>query len=435
MAMNKRILKLAIPNILSNLSVPLLGMVDTALMGHMDSPIYLGAVGIGSTIFSFLYWGMGFLRMGTTGLAAQAFGKRDQLALSRILIHGLFVGLVAALIFMIFQLPIQRLSFQFFPAEQELLDQAALYFYIRIWAAPATIGLYALNGWFLGMQNARIPLIITLISNFTNILLSYLFVIHFEWGITGVAAATVIAQYLGFAFAIVLLLIEYRKNWVWPDKAYLTELSSLKQFLSVNGDIFIRTLCLIFVLAFFTAQSAAFGTLILAANQVLRQFLDIMAYGVDGFAFAAESLVGRYVGEKKEKELKEVLRLLFIWGIGLGAIFSLLFWIFGSPFILLFTNQEEVIQAAKTYLPWQYALPLTASIAFMYDGAFLGATASKPMRNMMLLSTFVVFLPAWYIGKPLLGNHALWLAMFLFMLIRGISLGWVSGKFLRIDQS
>lgn len=434
-AMNRRILYLAIPNILSNLSVPLLGMVDTALMGHLDSPIYLGAVGIGGTIFSFLYWGMGFLRMGTTGLAAQAYGQRDQLLLSRILIHGLAVGLLAALIFILFQIPIQRLAFTFFPASGSLLDQTALYFYVRIWAAPATIGLYALNGWFLGMQNARIPLFITLVANLSNIILSFVFVQVLNWEITGVAGATVIAQYLGFSAAILLLVLHYRKDWTWPDWSYLTDLNSLKKFLLVNGDIFVRTLCLLFVFAFFTVQSTAFGTVILAANQVLRQFLDIMAYGVDGFAFAAESLVGRYVGERKQKELREALKLLFAWGIGLGALFSLIFWIFGPQIILVFTDQQEVIKMARTYLPWQYFLPITASVAFMYDGAYLGATASRPMRNMMLLSTLGIFLPAWYLGKPYLENHALWLAMLLFMLFRGLTLGWVSRKYLRIDHS
>ncbi|MCI4670840.1 MAG: MATE family efflux transporter [Bacteroidia bacterium] len=433
--MNRRILYLAIPNILSNLSIPLLGMVDTALMGHLDSPVYLGAVGIGGTIFSFLYWSMGFLRMGTTGLAAQAYGQKDQQQLARILIHAAFVALASSLLFILFQIPINNFALGFFPAEQELLEKTSTYFYVRIWAAPATIGLYALNGWFLGMQNARIPLIITLIANLGNIILSYLFVRIYGWGIAGVASATAIAQYLGLGTALVLMYIHYKKDWVMPSRAYLTDLGALKKFLFVNGDIFIRTVCLIFVFAFFTVKSTTFGTAVLAANQVLRQFLDMMAYGVDGFAFAAESLVGRYFGEKKQEKLNQALRLLFIWGVGLGALFSMLFWILGNNFLSFFTNQEEVIEIAKVYLPWQYLLPLVASIAFMLDGAYLGATASRPMRNMMLLSTFGVFLPAWYLGEETLGNHALWLAIFLFMLVRAISLGVVTGKYLRIENS
>ncbi|MEO0899337.1 MAG: MATE family efflux transporter [Bacteroidota bacterium] len=433
--MNKTILRLAIPNILSNLSIPLLGMVDTALMGHMDSPLFLGAVGIGGTIFNFLYWGLGFLRMGTTGLAAHAFGEGDKKKQNLILTHALMVAVFAALVFIIFQSAIGRFAFSFFPEQGNLLHYAELYFFVRIWAAPATISLYAFNGWFLGLQNARYPLIISVLGNLANIGFSVWFVIGMEWGIEGVAWATVLSQYISLLIALGLFFLSYAKEFQWPSFQELWDLESLKRFFSVNGDIFIRTLCLIFVFAVFTVESASFGAIILASNQVLRQFLDLMAYGVDGFAFAAESLVGRFMGEKQQEKLKSSLKGLFQWGIGLGLIFSLIYLVAGEYMISFFTDQPEVISTALTYLPWQFVIPLLASLAFMLDGVFLGATASAPMRNMMLISTFVFFLPALYFGKEVFGNHALWLSMTLFMLARAVSL-WINlPRYIKVEEN
>ncbi len=411
-------------------------MVDTALMGHLSSPIYLGAVGIGGALFNFLYWSLGFLRMGTTGLSAQAYGQGDRPQQLRILFQALGVGLGAAFLFLLFQWPIGKFGLSFFPAEEGLYEEALLYFSIRIWAAPATIGLYVFNGWFLGMQNARIPLIISVLGNILNILLSLYFVRELNMGVAGVAGATVMAQYLGIFLALGLWLKIFKRNYEgqWPELSYVLDLGSLKRFFSVNSDIFIRTVCLIFVFSFFTVRSTAFGPLILAANQILRQFMDLMAYGVDGFAFATESLVGRFVGEAKQKQLKEALGLLFIWGVGIGLVFSLVYVFLGESLLSIFTDQEDVLEVALEYLPWQFVIPLVGSVAYMYDGAYLGATASRPMRNMMVFSTLLVFLPSWYLGEKYLGNHGLWLSMLLFMLARGLSLGLLSGRHLRLKE-
>jgi len=430
--MNRSILHLALPNILSNLSVPLLGIVDTALMGRQASPAYLGAVALGSVIFNFLYWGMGFLRMGTTGLTAQAFGQRDALGQVRLLGQALLVGLTAGLLFIALQIPIGALSFWLLPGEPEVIGLAQEYFYIRIWAAPATVGLYALVGWSLGMQEARLPMWLTIISNATNVALNLYFVNGRGMASDGVALATVIAQYLGLGIGLLWIGLRHRALLHRLPEARLLDPQGLRRFLTVNGDIFIRTLCLIFAFSFFTAQSSDLDPLLLAANQVLLQYLHTMAFAVDGFAFAAESLVGRFVGAGDPERLRQSIRELFVWGLGLGTFFALGYALAGEPLLRVFTDQEGVIATARPYLPWMVALPLVGAYAYLWDGVYFGATAARPMRNAMLLTTFGVFLPLASMA-PHWGNHALWLAMTAFMLARGLSLHLLAGRFLDLD--
>ncbi|MEM6767824.1 MAG: MATE family efflux transporter [Bacteroidota bacterium] len=438
--MNKQILKLAIPNILSNLSVPLLGMVDTALMGHLDSAYYLGAIAIGSIVFNFIYWGFGFLRMGTTGLTAQAFGKEDQQEVMSILGRGLLVALGGSLIVILLHRLIGRISF--FPihigsssfsliqGEPTIRELANTYFMIRIWAAPATLSLYALQGWFLGMQNVRYPMWLTIIINAANILFSFLFVYKLGMTSDGVALGTVCAQYLGLICGMYFFFNTYRpflNHFSWD---HLRNLEAIKHFFLVNSDIFIRTICLVLAFSVFTSASAAYGATILAANQVLLQYFHLMGYAVDGFAHAAESLVGRFTGAGESAHLRKAIRLLLIWGVGLGLVFVAAYALFGTQLLALFTDQPVIIKAAKEYLPWMFAIPVVGSIAFMWDGVFIGATASKGMRNTMLLSTFLIFLPALYLGKSYLQNHGIWLAMLLFMLARAVSMSVVAGKWI-----
>ncbi len=427
--MNKNILRLALPNILSNLSVPLLGMVDTALMGRQDSPIYLGAVALGSVVFNFLYWGMGFLRMGTTGLTAQAYGKEDQIEQLRLLGQALFLGLAAGLFFVGLQSPIGWLSFKLLPGEPAIIELAHSYYRVRIWAAPATIGLYALVGWLLGMQEARIPMVLTILSNIANIVLNLYFVNTLGMKSDGVALATVLAQYLGFIVGLIWVFVKYRLllgNW---RKTHLLDPDSLKRFFSVNSDIFIRTLCLIFAFSYFTAQSSRMDPLTLAANQILLQYLHTMAYAIDGFAFAAESLVGRYVGANDRKQLSQVIRLLFQWGMGFAAVFSLAYAFMGETLLGIFTDQPAVIAEAIPYLNWMILLPWVGTYAYLWDGIYFGATAARPMRNAMILTTFLIFLPlAWL--APQYGNHLLWLGMTLYMLGRGLTLHIGAGRYI-----
>jgi len=419
---NKKILRLAIPNILSNLTVPLLSSVDTAIMGHLPDPAYLGAIAIGSMIFNFLYWGFGFLRMGTTGMTAQSFGRKDNEEIIQTLTRAVLVALTFAILFIILKNIISNISFSLIKGSSDVEIFGRQYFDIRIYAAPATLSLYAFNGWFLGMQNSRFPLFLSVFINLVNIGLNFLFVYQYNMNVEGIAWATVIAQYSGIILAIILFKISYNKYLNHIDLKKVFELDRIKKFFSINFDIFIRTLSLIFVFSYFTAESATYGDTILAANSILLQLWMILSYGIDGFAFAAESLVGKYIGAKKKPELLRVISLTFYWSIGLGFIFSLLFFADIKGFIRLYTNQQLIIDTALTFAAWTIIAPLINSFSFVWDGVYIGATATKAMRNSMLFSTIVIFLPTYFLTKGLYGNHSLWLAMILFMLTRGITL-------------
>lgn len=420
--MNRQIFRLAVPNILSNLSVPLLGIADTALMGRMESEIYIGAIALGGIIFNFIYWGFSFLRMGTTGLTAQAYGQADRRELVALLSRAMLVAVAAGISIILLQWVIGELGFMMIDGEEAVKSLGKEYYYIRVYAAPATLSLYAIHGWFLGMQNARFPMILTIAVNIFNIGLNFLFVLGFGMKSDGVALATVLAQYLGLAMGIWLFWWKYRAYLAHYEKAAVLYLPAIKRFFSVNSDIFIRTICLIFVLAFFTAQSSAMDTVVLAANQILLQYFYTMAFGVDGFAFAAESLVGRYLGEKNADALKGAIRWLFIWGIGIGVFISLVYIVFGEPLLYVFTSLPEVIAAAKPYMWWMVGVSVSGAVAFMWDGVYIGATASKAMRNTMLLATFGVFLPTFYLSFPTMGNDGLWMSMVVFMIARSVFL-------------
>lgn len=420
--MNKQILRLAIPNILSNLSVPLLGAVDTAVIGHLEEVYYLGAIAVGSIVFDFIFWGFGFLRMGTTGLVAQAYGAGNEIETRRILLRVLLVALSASLAILFLQWPILELSLRVINASPEVENFMSQYYQIRIYSAPATLALFAFNGWFLGMQNARFPMYITILLNVVNIVLNLLLVLKFNLNVSGVAWGSLIASYVGVSVAIFLYRLRYHTFFSGINWGSIFDTTELKKFFSVNSDIFIRTLCLIFSYAFFIAKSAESGDVILAANTILLQLWYISAYGVDGFAFAAESLVGKYKGAKDTHNLNSAIKGTLLWGLGLGFIGSIVYWFSGDVLITIFTDQEMVIQAAGYVLIWTILAPLINSICFIWDGVYIGATSTAAMRNSMLIATFLVFVPVFYITQNLLGVHALWLSMFAFMVVRGISL-------------
>jgi MATE family, multidrug efflux pump len=420
--LNKKILRLAIPNIISNLSVPLLSSVDTALMGHMDQIYYLGAVAVGGMIFNFVYWGFGFLRMGTTGLTAQAFGNDNTEESVSVLGRALLVALSAGILLIVFKDVIEYFSFLIVPTTGNVETHARLYFGIRIFAAPATLALYAFTGWFLGMQNATIPLIITVVTNGLNIGFNLLFIKKFGMKADGVALGTVFANYIGVIFTIILFRKKYKGLMHHFKMKLILDWQKLKKFFQLNLDIFIRTLCLIFAFSFFTAKSSESGETILAINSILINLWTILAYGIDGFAFAAESLVGRFVGAKDKENFKQAVRYSFSWGIGLGVIISIIFWIFGKSILGIFTDNVSLITLAMTFMFWTIMAPVVNGFCYIWDGIFIGATATKAMRTSMLVCTFFVFLPVYYLSVPYLGNHGLWLAMIVFMIARGISL-------------
>ncbi|MCB9297475.1 MAG: MATE family efflux transporter [Lewinellaceae bacterium] len=414
--MNKEILRLAIPNIISNISVPLLSSVDTALMGRL-SELHIGAVGIGAMIFNFIYWNFGFLRMGTTGMTAQAFGARDDGAVAHTLGRALLVALAVAAALLLLQWPFGKASFFLMNTAGEQRVLVAEYFHIRIWAAPATLGLYAFMGWFFGMQNAIYPLILTVVINVVNIVLSFYLVRYQGMDVDGVAYGTAAAQYSGLILAVGMFCYKYGHLQAHFRRAAILEWGKLKKFLSINGDIFIRTLALTGAFAFFYSQSSAEGQMVLAANTILLQFLNWMSYGVDGFAFASESLVGKYKGAGDASRTRRAIRLSFAWGMGLALAFSLGYGLFGAALLRVFTNQPDVLAATGPYLFWMALLPIFGTPCYIWDGVFIGLTASRAMRNSMILA-FIIFLAA-YFATSALGNDGLWLTLLLFLLARG----------------
>jgi len=423
--LNRQILRLAIPNIISNLSVPLLSSVDIALMGRQEGAEYIGAVAIGALIFNFVYWSFAFLRMGTTGLAAQAYGKKDQPLIINILGRALALAVISGLVLLLIQVPLERMSFSLLGASAEVETIAAKYFYIRVWAAPATLSLYVFMGWFFGMQNVIYPLILTVLINIVNIVCNIYFVNYLGMDADGVALGTVIAQYVGVVAAIGLFYYKYRYLIPHFQKKAMLELASFKSFMTLNADIFIRTFCLVFALAYFDNQSAIMGDMTLAINGVLLQFTFWVSYGVDGFGFAAESLVGKYFGANNRTKLQQAIRYSFYWGIVLSILFSLIFAIFGESLLYIFTNQIDIIEAAIPFLFWLIIFPIAAAPSYIWDGIYVGMTASKAMRITMFWA-MIVYLAFMHLQFWLAdwGNHGLWVSLIVFMISRGIIQWW-----------
>lgn len=419
--MHKDILKLSIPNILTNLTVPLLGMVDLHLMGYLNSETYMGAIALGGVIFNFVYWGFAFLRMSISGIAAQAFGKNDSQKSAMVLYRGMFIAITGSILLIVFQSGLEKLCFGLTEGSPEVKDLARNYFYVRIWAAPAAISLMVINGWLLGMQNAFYPMLISVLINIVNIACSFLFVKEFGLEERGVAMGSVIAQYTGLTLALILFFKKYKWTLKHFSLKAIAVISEFKKFLYVSGDILIRMWCVIAVFTFFTSQSAGFGDVALAANSALLQFLFLFSYFLDGFAYAAEAIVGKYFGAKNKIGLIEASKKLFIWGAFFGITFTLSYYFWGDHFLHLFTNKSSVISEASQYLWWLIFIPLASFGSFIWDGIYIGATASKAMRNTMLISSILFFFVPYYIFHQSLGIHALWLSMLLFMLSRSVS--------------
>lgn len=425
---NKQIVNLTIPNIISNFSIPLLGAVDTALMGRLESEHYLGAVGIGGIIFSFIYWGFGFLRMATTGLTAQAFGENDAPECGRLLLRATYLGITSSLFLFIFQWHLIDLSFLLIDTSPEVEHLARVYFHIRIYAAPATLCLHAFHGVFLGLQNARYPMLLTIVVNLVNIILNVAFVKLFGMKVAGVALATAIAQYIGLLLAILLFFGRYRSLLTTWNIREILAFSKLKRFLSISGDIFIRTLCLVSCHAYFMMKSAVLSDTFLAINTILLQYINLMSYAIDGFAFAAESMIGKYKGAQDMPNLKRTTRQIFLWAFLFGVVITLSLVVLGKQMLYLFTNQMRLIEGAKPYLIWIIIAPVVNVAAYIWDGIFLGATASRGLRNSVILST-VLYLCAIYLLTPF-GNHGLWGALTLLLVVRGVSLTVLARKYL-----
>ena len=419
--------RLAGPMIVSNISIAVLGLVDTAVIGHLDEAYYLGGIAIGAIIFDFIYWGMGFLRMSTTGLTAQVHGRNDNNACRTILAQSLITALLIAMILLIFQRHIADLVLWLVEGSTEATFYARTYFEWSIWGAPAVLSLLVMTGWFLGMQNARATLMVAVTVNIINVILDFVFVFGFEMDVRGVALASVISLYIGMVLAVFLVLRELRINqgeWLIAD---IFHMQGLKEILALNQDIFIRTICLIFVFAFFTRQGAKQGDVILAANAVLLNFQALMALGLDGFANATEALVGKAIGSKDRKAFVVNVKTATFWSFVVAISFALIYAVAGKSMINLLTDILPIRTEAYQYLPWMILSPIVAVWCFLLDGIFIGATRAKEMRNSMLISTFLIFLPAWYVFQYH-GNHGLWMAFIVFFVARGLTMAYASFK-------
>ena len=420
--MNKSILKLAIPNIISNITIPLLGLVDMILMGHLDSAIYIGAIALGGTIFSVLYSFFSFLRAGTTGFTAQSLGNNDNTETIYSLYRSVCIGIPIIILILSLQIPIAKISSLLLDGSNEVKELAITYFYVRIWAAPANILLYCLNGWFVGMQNTKIPMFIAILINVMNIIFSFILVIIFEQNVKGVALGTVIAQYSGLTLAIILLIKNYKSYFVKIESKILFDIEKMKRFFKVNRDLMIRSFILIISIAFFTNQCANLGNNILAINMILLQSFYIFSYFTDGFAYAGEALVGKFVGSKDKENLQKVIRLLLIWGFSISIPFSILYALFPTEFVKIISDNTEILTEIKPYYIYMIIIPLITFAAFIWDGIYIGATASKAIRNTMIISSIFIFIPSWYILMPQFGNHGLWIAFLFFMIARGAAM-------------
>ncbi len=441
---NKQILQIALPSIVSNITVPLLGLIDVGIVGHLGSPAYIGAIAVGGMLFNVIYWIFGFLRMGTGGMTSQAYGKRDFSEALRLLLRSIGIGLAAAFCLIILQVPIREGAFLLIHPTDEVRESATLYFHICIWGAPAMLGLYGLTGWFIGMQNSRIPMYIAITQNIINIIVSLCLVYLCGMKVEGVALGTLIAQYAGFLTGLMLWRKHYGKlkkflkrqdgnprmkgdgirEAVWEKKA-------MYRFFRVNRDIFLRTLCLVVVTLFFISAGASQGEVVLAVNTLLMQLFTLFSYVMDGFAYAGEALSGRYIGARNREAFNSTARLLFGWGIMMAALFTLTYALGGNAFLGLLTDNEEVIAVADTYFYWALAIPAAGTAAFIWDGIFIGATATRGMLLSMVTATFSFF--ALYCSLyPTWRNHALWLAFLAYLLMRGLV---QTGLFRRVMRS
>ena len=420
MATHKEILKLAIPNIVSNISIPLLSTVDTILMGQL-SALHLGAIGLGGMIFNFVYWNFGFLRMGTTGLTAQAYGAKENYQLGVTLVRGLLLALLLASIIFFTQGWLLQAASWFFSVQDGHAPLITEYFTMRMWAAPATMMMYVLMGWFFGLQNAIYPMMITIAINVVNIIASYLLVHQYGMDITGVALGTVIAQYTGVLLCFIAVLYKYRIYLQSGLIKSATKLSELVEFFKVNSNLFIRTVCLTFVFAYFYRESSIAGALALAANAILLQFVNWMSYGIDGFAYAAESMVGKYKGANDSFNLNRSVKLSFVWGLILAVVYALVYYIFYKPLLHLFSSDNEVIVFALRYKMWMVVFPIIAFACYIWDGVFIGLLAIKEMRDSMIVA-LIFFLGLYHFVEMEDPLQGLWLAMFSFLIIRGVLL-------------
>ncbi len=408
--------------ILSNITIPLLGLVDTAVMGHLDSSVYMGAVAVGSLIIGVVIWACNFLRMGTTGFASQALGQDNKPEIHAIIWRSIFVAQVIALMMILLQGLYGDIALYFIDGTDEVKRLARVYFDIRVWGLPASIASFAIIGWFLGMHNTRVPLLLLIVTNSLNIFLDILFVLGFGWDVTGAALASLISEYVSLVTGLYFVFKELKKFPAHSPVKSVFNTAAMFRMFSVNRDIFIRTMALELVFFMIAAQGAKLGNDILAANAVLLNFLFLIANGLDGLAQAIEALVGKAIGAKDKYTFKASIIIASGWSLLMSLVYLLIFAIAGDTIIGLLTNIDTVRITANIYLPWLIFLPINGVWSYLLDGIFIGATRATEMRDSMLMATFLGFIPAWWLLQSF-GNHGIWLAFHVFMIIRALVLG------------
>lgn len=417
--MNRKVLKLAGPSILANITVPLVGMVDVAIAGRLGDAASIGAIAVATMLFDLLYWNMGFLRVGTGGLAAQAYGRRDFRDAFRVLVQALGTALTAALLIWVIQIIYLETAFLIVDTSPSTEQFARTYFNIRIWAAPATLSLFVFKGWFIGMQNTISPMVVDVTVNVTNLLASIFFALGLNMGIAGIALGTLAAQYIGLFLAVALMYIYYRKLFHYIRIRGNLKIRQMKSFFVLNGNLFIRSTSLLLVYAGFTSLSAKYGDNLLAVSTIMMKLMLLYSYFIDGFAYAGEALTGRYIGAKDPNSLKKAIKVLFVWTFIIAFVSTIAYAFADESLFRLMTNNEEVIMTARQFFPWLLVVPLFSCVAFILDGIFIGATASAAIRDTMLVSAGSFF-AVYYVFQGNMGLHALFAAYMMHLIVRTV---------------
>jgi MATE family multidrug resistance protein len=441
-SINAQILRLAIPSILANITIPLVGVVDTAIVGHIANATFIGGIAIGTMLFDLLYWNFGFLRVGTSGMTAQAFGRGDRVECARLLSQSIGIALIGSVLIWVLQYFFVNVALMLVPCSNEVADFAREYFFIRVWAAPATLSLMAFKGWFIGMQDTISPMLTDIVVNLVNMGVSYVLAVYTPLQALGVAYGTLIAQFTGLIVAVLILLMKYRSIWQGLSLWRLAvDTQRMRRLLSLNGSLFVRSLCFMIVYVGFTSLASKYGDVELAISTIMMKLFMLFSYFVDGFAYAGEALVGKEIGKHDDPQshhqvnplqLSTVIRLLFVWSLGVGIIFTLIFYVWSDEFYRAMTSDCIVLEGLTKYTGWLIAMPIVSTLAFMWDGVYTGATAGKQIRNAMVYAA-LGFVVMYLATNQFVGVQSIYIAYFAHLLARVVYLTYAWPRIARVN--
>lgn len=421
MSVNREIFRLTVPNVISNITVPLLGMADVAIAGRIGGDVTIGALAIGTTIFNFIYWNCAFLRMGTSGLTAQSFGANDRAECNALLVRALAVAMVLSAVLLLLQKPLAVGALYIMGGSETVSNMAYEYVMTRIWAVPAAISVFALQGWFIGMQDSKTPMWVAIFANVVNIAFSLLFTFVYGMGVVGIALGTVVSQYMSLILAMVIFRVKYYSGESPIEIRASLRMREMLRFFQVNRDVFLRTFCVVIAYTLFTKMSAYYGDVVLATNSLLMQLFTLFSYMVDGVAYAAEAISGRCVGERNYEKLRRASKAFMIWGASVAALYVGVYLVAWEEILMLFSPSAEVMACAGEYIGWIIAVPLVCFVPFMIDGIMLGATRTAPLRNTVAISLAIQIILL-LVLKDIAGNIAVWVSFLAFLLMRGVLL-------------